>query len=86
MEAEFRQLQRRRDAIGRDAEARLRNVRALGELAKFRLIPFGTVLSRLKVRIPFLFKAVLSRLTMHNAMCPCAKSAMFCGPGRTGPA
>lgn len=49
LEAEFRQLQRRRDAAGREAEARLRNVRALGELAKFRLIPFGAVLSRLKV-------------------------------------
>ncbi len=49
LETEFRQLLRRRDAAGREAEARLRNVRALGELAKFRLIPYGAVLSRLKV-------------------------------------
>ena len=51
LESEFRLLQRRRDVVGRNAEARLGNVRFLGELVKFRLIPFGAVLSRLKVRL-----------------------------------
>jgi hypothetical protein len=51
LESEFRLFQRRRDVVGRNAEARLGNVRFLGELVKFRLIPFGAVLSRLKVRL-----------------------------------
>ena len=50
LQSDFRRLQRRRDAIGREGDARLRNVRALGELAKFRIVPFGSVLSRLKAR------------------------------------
>ena len=50
LESEFRLFQRRRDVVGRNAEARVGNVRFLGELVKFRLIPFGAVLSRLKVR------------------------------------
>lgn len=50
LESEFRLLQRRRDVVGRNAEARLCNVRFLGELVKFRLMPFGAVLSRLKVQ------------------------------------
>jgi hypothetical protein len=51
LESEFRLFQKRRDVVGRNAEARLGNVRFLGELVKFRLIPFGAVLSRLKVGI-----------------------------------
>lgn len=51
LEDQFRMFKRRRDAAGRDAEARLANVRFLGELVKFRLMPFGAMLSRLKVRL-----------------------------------
>lgn len=65
-EAEFKRLQRRRDAIGREGDARLRNVRALGELAKFRVVPFGSVLSRLKVLYCALGSRALTSVRYHR--------------------
>lgn len=42
-------LQAKKDPTLRTLEARLRNARYLGELAKFRLAPFGTIFVMLKV-------------------------------------
>ncbi|KAK9825703.1 hypothetical protein WJX81_008105 [Elliptochloris bilobata] len=48
LEDEFATLQAHRDPTQRTLEARLRNARYLGELAKFRLVPLGSVFSMLK--------------------------------------
>ena len=40
--------QAHRDPTQRSLDARLRNTRYLGELAKFRLVPFGALFSMLK--------------------------------------
>lgn len=63
LESQFRMFQRRRDATGRDIETRLGNVRFLGELTKFRLVPFGALLSRLKVHFQ-----TFMELSIHSLM------------------
>ena len=42
-------MQAKKDPTLRSLESRLRNARYLGELAKFRLAPFGTIFVMLKV-------------------------------------
>ena len=51
-------MQAHRDPTQRSLDARLRNARYLGELAKFRLVPFGALFSALK--------ALLDDFAGHN--------------------
>lgn len=49
LEAEFKSLAGQRDATIRTLEPRIRNMRYIGELCKFRSFPFGSAFSMLKV-------------------------------------
>ena len=64
-------LQARKDPTQRSLEARLRNARALAELTKFRLAPFGGVFSALK--------SLLDDFSGHNVD---AAAALVEGAGR----
>ena len=56
-------MQAKKDPTLRSLESRLRNARYLGELAKFRLAPFGTIFVMLKVRYH------------SNKLCSCCKAS-----------
>ncbi|KAL3151997.1 hypothetical protein ABBQ32_001118 [Trebouxia sp. C0010 RCD-2024] len=62
-EDEFNFLQAKKDPTLRTLEARLRNARYLGELAKFRLAPFGTIFVMLK--------CLLDDFVQHNVDTAC---------------
>lgn len=64
MEEEFGSLMVRKDASSVTLEPRIRNMRYIGELCKFRLIPFGTVFTNLK--------NLLDDFTHHNIDAACA--------------
>ncbi|EFN54863.1 hypothetical protein CHLNCDRAFT_134932 [Chlorella variabilis] len=64
LEAEFGTLQRSKDATARTLEPRVRNMRYVAELAKFRLFPHGAAFSMLK--------QLLDDFSGHNIDAACA--------------
>ncbi|GMH39542.1 hypothetical protein BSKO_07440 [Bryopsis sp. KO-2023] len=64
LEEEFSSLMSRKDASSVTLEPRIRNMRYMGELCKFRLIHFGTVFTYLK--------QLLDEFTHHNIDAACA--------------
>lgn len=64
LEEEFASLMVRKDASSVTLEPRIRNMRYIGELCKFRLISFGTVFTNLK--------NLLDDFTHHNIDAACA--------------
>lgn len=64
LEDEFKALLSKKDATNLTLEPRVRNMRYLGELAKFRLVPFGLLFSQLK--------QLLDDFAHHNIDAACA--------------
>ena len=64
LEAEFATLQRSKDATVRTLEPRVRNMRYVAELSKFRLFPHGAAFSMLK--------GLLDEFSGHNIDAACA--------------
>ena len=64
LEAEFGTLQRSKDATVRTLEPRVRNMRYVAELSKFRLFPHGAAFSMLK--------GLLDEFSGHNIDAACA--------------
>ncbi|PSC71053.1 regulator of nonsense transcripts UPF2 [Micractinium conductrix] len=64
LESEFATLQRSKDATIRTLEPRVRNMRYVGELAKFRVFPHGAAFSMLK--------GLLDDFSGHNIDAACA--------------
>lgn len=64
LEDEFASLIHRKDMTNLTLEPRMRNMRYIGELCKFRLVPFGTVFSMLK--------QLLDEFSGHNVDTACA--------------
>ncbi len=64
LESEFATLARSKDATARTLEPRVRNMRYVAELAKFRLFPPGTAFSMLK--------SLLDDFSGHNIDAACA--------------
>lgn len=64
LEAEFAALQRSKDATPRTLEPRVRNMRYVAELSKFRVFPHGAAFSMLK--------ALLDDFSGHNIDAACA--------------
>ncbi|KAK9806738.1 hypothetical protein WJX72_000988 [[Myrmecia] bisecta] len=76
-EEEFEFLQNKKDPTQRSLETRLGNIRYLAELAKFRLVPFGTLFTALKM--------LLDDFSAHNvdiaaALVETAGRFLYCSP------
>lgn len=74
-------MQAKKDPTLRSLESRLRNARYLGELAKFRLAPFGTIFVMLKVceESRYRLTACFPHTIMNNGSCAFSSPASAAG-------